>query len=67
MLKYTFITFLAVFELGSLICGTAITSTMFISGRAVAGLGAAGLINGGLEITTASAPLSQRPGKQPFL
>ncbi len=34
---------------------------MFIVGRAVSGLGAAGILNGGLEIITNSTPLSKRP------
>jgi len=59
--KYSFLAFLAVFELGSLICATANGSTMFIVGRAVAGIGGAGLINGCLNIVNAAAPLSKRP------
>ena len=33
----TFLSFLAIFELGSLLCGVAISSKMLIIGRAVAG------------------------------
>lgn len=36
---------------------------MLIIGRAVAGLGASGIINGGLTIVGAVAPMSKRPGK----
>ena len=36
---------------------------MLIIGRAVAGLGASGLINGALTITEAAAPMPKRPGK----
>jgi MFS family permease len=34
---------------------------MLIIGRAVAGLGGAGLLNGGLTIISASAPIEKRP------
>jgi hypothetical protein len=37
--QYTFLAFLALFELGSLLCGVSISSRMFIVGRAVAGAG----------------------------
>ncbi|KAH7007565.1 hypothetical protein EDB80DRAFT_684790 [Ilyonectria destructans] len=39
---------LFVFELGSLICGVAPTSTALIIGRAIAGLGSAGIFTGSL-------------------
>jgi MFS family permease len=55
--------FIAFFELGSVICGAAQSSTMLIIGRAVAGIGASGLMSGGLTIIAASAPLHKRPGK----
>ena len=59
--KYTFLTFLAVFELGSLLCGVSRSSDMLIVGRAVAGMGGSGLINGALTIIAASVPLKKRP------
>ena len=59
--KYTFLAFLAVFELGSLLCGVAVSSKMLIVGRAVAGMGGSGLTNGALTIITASVPLKKRP------
>jgi MFS family permease len=37
---------LCIFELGSLICGVAPTSTALIIGRAIAGLGSAGMFTG---------------------
>jgi len=55
-------TFLGIFELGSLLCGVAQSSTMFIVGRAVAGMGGAGIVNGGLTIISACVPLQKRPG-----
>lgn len=46
---------------GSLLCGTATTSTMLIVGRAVAGLGSAGLFSGCFVILLQSIPLHRRP------
>uniref|UniRef100_A0A093URC9 Putative HC-toxin efflux carrier TOXA n=1 Tax=Talaromyces marneffei PM1 TaxID=1077442 RepID=A0A093URC9_TALMA len=60
-LKYTFIAFLFVFEVGSAICGAAQSSKMLIAGRAVAGLGGAGLRNGALTIMSETIPLQERP------
>ncbi|EXJ90268.1 hypothetical protein A1O1_03367 [Capronia coronata CBS 617.96] len=60
-LKYTFLFFVALFEVGSLICALAQSSTMFVVGRAIAGMGASGLLNGALTILAVAAPPSQRP------
>ncbi|CAF9902778.1 MAG: hypothetical protein ALECFALPRED_000014 [Alectoria fallacina] len=46
---------------GSLLCGTATTSTMLVVGRAVAGLGSAGLLSGCFVILVQSMPLRRRP------
>ena len=46
---------------GSLLCGTAATSTMLVVGRAVAGLGSAGLFAGCFVISVQSIPLRRRP------
>ncbi|KAF2120200.1 major facilitator superfamily transporter [Lophiotrema nucula] len=59
--KSTFLAFLTLFELGSLLCGAASSSTSFIIGRAVSGLGASGLLNGALTIIAAAVPMHQRP------
>lgn len=59
--QYTFLAFLGIFELGSLLCATASGSSMFIVGRAVAGMGGVGLMNGCLNTVTAVAPLEKRP------
>lgn len=61
-IKYVFITFLALFEAGSLLCGIATSSNILILGRAVAGIGGAGLVNGALIIIAACVPLEKRPG-----
>ncbi|KAK9235157.1 major facilitator superfamily domain-containing protein [Lipomyces kononenkoae] len=60
--KYVFFVFVVVFEVGSLVCALAPTSTAFIIGRAIAGIGGAGLFNGGLAIVAASSTKEQRPG-----
>ncbi|RFU24275.1 hypothetical protein B7463_g12062, partial [Scytalidium lignicola] len=53
---WAFMFFLGIFELGSLLCGVAVSSTMLIVGRAVAGIGGAGLLNGGLTIIRVCVP-----------
>ncbi|KAH8125755.1 major facilitator superfamily domain-containing protein [Trichoderma asperelloides] len=60
-LKWTFLSFFAVFELGSLLCATAVSSNMFIGGRAVAGAGGAGIVSGAFSIVAFIAPLQKRP------
>jgi hypothetical protein len=55
-----FFSFLAVFELGSLLCGTAVNSQMLIVGRAIAGVGGAGISTGGMSIVASSVPLHKR-------
>ncbi|KAM5350420.1 hypothetical protein ACJ41O_006925 [Fusarium nematophilum] len=59
--KIVFLSSVALLEVGSLICALAKNSPTFIGGRAVAGLGAAGIISGGLIITALVTPLHQRP------
>ncbi|KAF2477631.1 DNA repair protein RAD50, partial [Lindgomyces ingoldianus] len=59
--KITYIVFLLVFELGSLICALSKSSKSFIVGRAVSGIGGAGVFNGGMVIITAAAPPAVRP------
>ncbi|KAF8850711.1 MFS multidrug transporter [Acephala macrosclerotiorum] len=65
--KWTFLFFVGLFELGSLLCGVAQSSKMLIVGRAVAGLGGSGLMNGGLTILAACAPPEKRPTLLGFL
>lgn len=55
-LKMTYLVCFAVFTIGSLICGAAASSAMFIVGRAVAGLGGAGITTGALTIVATIAP-----------
>ncbi|CAK7199290.1 hypothetical protein SEUCBS139899_001965 [Sporothrix eucalyptigena] len=60
-LKWAFITFFFVFEVGSALSGAAQSSAMLIISRAISGIGASGLINGAITIVSASVPLERRP------
>ena len=60
-IKWTFLTALLIFEVGSLVCGAAPNSIALIIGRAIAGLGGAGLFSGSLIIVAYTVPLSKRP------
>ena len=59
--KWTYMTFLAIFEFGSLLCGAAISSKMLIVGRAVAGIGFSGIQVGTFTIIAGCAPMPKRP------
>ncbi|KAI1810496.1 MFS general substrate transporter [Poronia punctata] len=59
--KWVYLSAIALFEIGSLICGVAPNSVTLIVGRAVAGLGSAGLFSGALLILAHSVPLPKRP------
>lgn len=59
--KWVFLAAVSIFELGSLICGIAPNSLVLIMGRAIAGLGCAGLMTGGLLVLAHSVPLARRP------
>ncbi|KUI52984.1 Putative HC-toxin efflux carrier TOXA [Cytospora mali] len=58
--KWTFLCFFALFEVGSALCGAAQSSTMLIVGRAIAGIGASGLLNGGYTILALIVPASRQ-------
>lgn len=60
-LKPTFLVALFIFELGSLICGVAKSSTALIVGRAIAGVGASGASSGAFTIIAFTAPPRHRP------
>ncbi|KAK1753335.1 major facilitator superfamily domain-containing protein [Echria macrotheca] len=60
-IKSTFLIATGLFELGSLLCAVAPSSTAFIIGRAVAGLGGSGIMGGALVIIAHSVPLRRRP------
>lgn len=58
--KTTFLSFLALFEIGSLLCGVAQSSIMLTIGRAVCGMGASGLFNGAMTIIGIVSPPGQK-------
>ena len=60
-IKWTYLTAILIFEVGSLVCAVAPSSNAFIVGRAVAGMGTAGLFSGGVVILSYTLPLRQRP------
>lgn len=60
--QWTFLSFFAIFEFGSVLCGAATSSNMLIVGRAFAGMGASGLLNGAYTIIHASVPLEKKAG-----
>ncbi|KAK5110233.1 hypothetical protein LTR62_006229 [Meristemomyces frigidus] len=59
--KWTFLTLVAVFEIGSVVCGAAPNSTALIVGRAIAGLGSAGIMSGAIILMISVLPLRARP------
>ncbi|EGP91874.1 unnamed protein product [Zymoseptoria tritici ST99CH_3D1] len=58
--KWVYLSALLIFELGSVICAAATSSTMLIVGRAVAGVGASALFSGGMTIVAYSVPMRKR-------
>ena len=60
-IKWVYLSAIAIFELGSLVCGAAPTSVALIIGRAVAGIGSAGIFSGALVIVAYTVPLIKRP------
>ena len=52
---------MAIFEIGSAICGAAPNSVTLIIGRAIAGFGSAGLFSGAILIIANTVPLRKRP------
>ncbi|KAK7966131.1 uncharacterized protein PG986_000408 [Apiospora aurea] len=59
--KNVFLATVVLFEVGSAICGAAPSSVVFIIGRAIAGVGAAGIFSGVITIIVYAVPLHKRP------
>ncbi|KAF5678072.1 putative aflatoxin efflux pump AFLT [Fusarium heterosporum] len=59
--RWSFLALFLIFEVGSLICGVAQSSTMLIIGRAIAGVGSSGIQNGALTIIASAVPIHKRP------
>lgn len=51
----------AIMQIGSLVCALATSSAMFVVGRAVAGLGAAGMLSACFNLSLQLLPLRKRP------
>lgn len=66
-IKWVYLSAIAIFELGSLVCGVAPNSTALILGRAIAGVGSAGVFSGALIIVAYSVPLQKRPMYSGFI
>nr|QZS37290.1 MFS-type transporter [Talaromyces sp.] len=64
--KATFLTSIVLFEVGSALCGAAPSSVAFILGRAIAGLGAGGILSGVIVVIVYAIPLHKRPKYQGF-
>ncbi|KAE9977396.1 hypothetical protein BLS_001451 [Venturia inaequalis] len=59
--KNTFLTSIAIFELGNLLCALAPNSPVLIVGRAVSGIGGGGIITGAFSIIAGVAPPRRVP------
>ncbi|KAJ5493167.1 hypothetical protein N7539_001913 [Penicillium diatomitis] len=59
--KWAFLVAITLFEIGSLICAVAPSSTALIVGRAIAGIGVAGIFSGAMVIIAMTVPLAKRP------
>lgn len=66
-MKISFVVAVAIFEIGSLICAVAPSSTAFIVGRAIAGVGGAGVSSGGTVILAFCAEPKKRPTLMGFI
>ncbi|KAI1857640.1 hypothetical protein JX265_011055 [Neoarthrinium moseri] len=60
-IKAVFLATVVIFEIGSAICGAAPSSNVFIVGRAISGVGAAGIFSGAIIIIVYAVPLHKRP------
>ena len=60
-LRFTYMACVVVFEIGSILCAAAPSSVVFVIGRAVTGLGAAGLMTGVMLVLIPMVPLRKRP------
>ncbi len=65
--KKVFLSAIAVFEIGSAICGAAPNSIIFIVGRAIAGSGSSGIFSGAIIVIMNLVPLHKRPLLQGFV
>lgn len=60
-IKHIMLTTQCIFLVGSLVCATAVSSKIFILGRALSGFAAASMIAGAFTLLTQTVPLRLRP------
>lgn len=60
-IKHIMLVSQGIFLLGSLLCATAVSSKMFVFGRALTGLAAASILAGAFTLLTQTLPLRLRP------
>ncbi|KAH8900353.1 putative efflux pump antibiotic resistance protein [Thozetella sp. PMI_491] len=60
-LKTVYLVAFSIFELGSLLCAVSPTSSTFVVGRAIAGIGAGGIVSGGYTLLAFTAEPKKRP------
>ena len=60
-IKWTFVVAVIIFELGSVVCAIAQSSSVLICGRAIAGIGESALLAGGTIVIAYQVPLAKRP------
>ena len=65
--KYVYLVSILIFEAGSLIDALAPNSSVFIFGRCLSGLGAAGLMQGALQLIFLGVELEKRAAAQGFV
>lgn len=58
--KYTVLVSILIFEVGSVLCAAASSSSIFIFGRALAGVGSAGIFSGAFIVVAKTVPLKWR-------
>lgn len=61
IIRWVYLAALAIFEIGSLICAVAPSSTVLIVGRAIAGIGGGGIASGSFTLIAYCVPPRQRP------
>jgi MFS family permease len=60
-IKWVYLSAIAIFEIGSAICGAAPSSTVLIIARAIAGVGCAGILSGTFIIIAFTVVAEKRP------
>ncbi|KAH8815994.1 major facilitator superfamily domain-containing protein [Xylogone sp. PMI_703] len=59
-LKFVFMTFIGIFEIGCLVAATAQSSKVLVIARAICGIGGSGIVTGTVTIIAATVPLDRR-------